>query len=33
MKFELDDIILAEMTNEARQCFLEEDAPEYLFIL
>ena len=33
MNFELDDILLAEMTNEARQCFLEEDAPEYLFIL
>ncbi|WP_107669219.1 response regulator [Cyanothece sp. BG0011] len=33
MKFELDDITLAEMTKEARQCFLDEDAPEYIFIL
>ncbi|MEL4896922.1 hybrid sensor histidine kinase/response regulator [Crocosphaera sp. Alani8] len=33
MKFELDDVTLAEMTQEARQCFLDEDAPEYLSIL
>ncbi|MDJ0842855.1 hybrid sensor histidine kinase/response regulator [Crocosphaera sp.] len=33
MKFTLDDSILATMTQEARQCFLEEDAPEYLSIL
>ncbi|CCQ52242.1 Hpt domain-containing protein [Crocosphaera watsonii] len=33
MKFELDEITLAEMTKEARQCFLDEDAPEYICVL
>ena len=33
MKFELDEVTLAEMTQEARQCFLDEDAPEYLSVL
>ncbi len=33
MKFELDEITLAEMRQEARQCFLDEDAPEYLSVL
>ena len=30
MNFQLDPAILMEMTQQARQCFLDEDAPEYL---
>ncbi len=33
MQFELDEITIAQMTQEARQCFLDEDAPEYLSVL
>ncbi|MGK7874995.1 MAG: response regulator [Xenococcaceae cyanobacterium] len=33
MSFELDAATLALITQEARQCFLDEDAPEYLQIL
>lgn len=33
MSFELDEVTLAAMTQEARQCFLDEDAPNYLQIL
>ncbi|ELS02994.1 chemotaxis protein histidine kinase-like protein [Xenococcus sp. PCC 7305] len=30
MSFQLDPAVLASITQEARQCFLDEDAPEYL---
>ncbi|MEM9274409.1 MAG: response regulator [Cyanobacteria bacterium P01_F01_bin.143] len=30
MSFQLDPSVLASITQEARQCFLDEDAPEYL---
>jgi|GEM_PF-590242 len=30
MSFQLDPTVLASITQEARQCFLDEDAPEYL---
>ncbi|MEA5532597.1 hybrid sensor histidine kinase/response regulator [Crocosphaera sp. XPORK-15E] len=33
MNFELDEITLAAMTQEARQCFLDEESSEYLYIL
>ncbi|MDJ0507915.1 MAG: response regulator [Crocosphaera sp.] len=33
MNFELDELTLAEMTKEARQCFLDEDAPHYIITL
>jgi chemotaxis protein histidine kinase CheA/CheY-like chemotaxis protein len=33
MNFHLDPSVLAAMTQEARECFLEEDAPEYLVTL
>ena len=33
MSFQLDPSILAAITAEARQCFLDEDAPEYLQML
>lgn len=32
MSFQLDEATLAAMTQEARQCFLDEDAPEYLHL-
>ncbi|MGF1542511.1 MAG: Hpt domain-containing protein, partial [Pleurocapsa sp.] len=33
MSSQLDPSILAAITEEARQCFLDEDAPEYLQML
>ena len=33
MSSQLDPAILAAITAEARQCFLDEDAPEYLQML
>lgn len=33
MSSQLDPAILAAITAEARQCFLEEDAPEYIELL
>ncbi|MGK7939238.1 MAG: response regulator [Crocosphaera sp.] len=33
MNFDLDELTLAEITKEARQCFLDEDAEPYIFTL